>query len=459
MASNLTLPKLIALGFNPKGYYLSYVRDGGDNDGYLKFVDTCVESPYAKFEVEVAPAEGLFNIRSCRNNKYWERTKNISITGNPAEQYWITATASNKEEDQSKESCTLFKFISVDPAMNTFRIVHVQSGCYLCFWGLANPTYDGCVLANYKIYDHQSCDIFQLIDWSSLVILPRFVAFKGDNGMYLCLYNFDGDHPYLQFSADNIMYWNVPCEIFVVTDGTIRIKISCVDKFWRRSSNNWIWADSDDTSISNKDTLFRAVQVDDKTISLINLDNNYFCKRRPDNCGRACLEREIYDVKYDVDDSRVYDKKALILASSSVVNYSPDPTTLDVKLSYIDASSRTWTTDFSLKLDMKATVNLSVPLIYDGGEVEISGEVQSGVVWGEIYTSTRVVEVVHTVVVPAMTKVRVNLVASKGTCDVPFTFTQRDTLYGGKIVVAEICGTFTGSNYYNIIETKEETVE
>ncbi|KAK8665861.1 hypothetical protein V6N13_006018 [Hibiscus sabdariffa] len=386
----------------------------------------------SKFQVEAASADGLFHIRSCQNNKYWERSKNISITGNPAEEYWITATANSKEEDQSKASCTLFKFFSVDPATNSVQILHVQSGCYLCQWALASPTYGGCVLAlaNYQIYDHQGCDSFQLIDWSSLVILPRFVAFKGDNDI--------------------------------------------------DSTNNWIWADSDDTSTNDKDTLYRGVQVDGKTIGLINLGNNYFCKRLTTHVGQTnclnaalptvttegritveepVLRREINDVKYDVDDSRVYDQKSLILATNSVVNSSPEPATLHVKLSYVDTTARTWSTNFSLKLDMKSTVDLSVPLISAGGEVEISDEVQSGVVWGDTYASTKVVQVVHNVVVPAMTKVRVNLVASKGTCDVPFTFTQRDTLYDGTIVQAEINGSYTGSNYYNIIETKEESVE
>ncbi|GMJ01764.1 hypothetical protein HRI_003845600 [Hibiscus trionum] len=163
----LPTPKIISLGFSPKGCYLSYVREGGDIDGYLKFFETNVESPYAKFEVEVDAADNYsFHIRSLQNNKYWERSKNISITGKPAEQYWITATANNKEEDQSKESCTLFKFRYVDPDTNTVRIVHVQSGCYLCLWGLANPTYDGCVLANYQVHDHQGFDVFKLVNWT-----------------------------------------------------------------------------------------------------------------------------------------------------------------------------------------------------------------------------------------------------------------------------------------------------
>ncbi|KAK8571598.1 hypothetical protein V6N12_027678 [Hibiscus sabdariffa] len=90
-------------------------------------------------------------------------------------------------------------------------------------------------------------------------------------------------------------------------------------------------------------------------------------------------------------------------------------------------------------------------LSYVKPKIEVSGEVQTEVEWGETKTSTTVVEVVHKVVVPPMTKVTVNLVATKGTCDVPFTYMQRDTLYDGSIVTSEIeGGTYTGSNYYNI---------
>ncbi|KAK8571608.1 hypothetical protein V6N13_047274 [Hibiscus sabdariffa] len=470
LASDLIVPRFFTLGFNPKGYYLSFVRDGGEMDGCIRFVQTNAESPYTKFEAEAANADGLFHIRSCQNNRYWERNKIPN---------WITATALKKEEDQTKPSCTLFKLISVDAAMNTVRMVHVQSANYLCLWGTGQPATDCCVLSSYNVYDNQGCDVFQLIDWSSFLILPRYVAFKGHNGKYLCLRYQDPNWPYMQFATDDIGDSTVPCEIFVTTDGIVRIKPTCADKFWRRSPN-WIWADSDDTTSNNKDTLFRAVKVDSKTIGLINLGNNYFCKSLTTEGKTDCLNadvpsvtkeaqltveepvltREIYGIKYKLDYSRVYDESVLIVARNSASNFTQESSTLDVKLSYTDTKSSTWKTTFSLKLGMKATMDFSLPLIFEG-KIEVSGEVQSGVEWGETKTSTTVVEVVHKVVVPAMTKVTVNLVATKGTCDVPFTYIQRDTLYDGSIVTSEIeGGTYTGSNYYNIdFVTKAEKLE
>ncbi|KAJ0980944.1 hypothetical protein J5N97_009199 [Dioscorea zingiberensis] len=476
-AFTLDLPRFIVLSSNDRNDYMGYIS-GKEGHGYLAFVETQVVSPYAKFEVERADEDGLVHIRSCQNNKYWVRTKNVSITGNTAEQYWITSTAEKPENDQSKESCTLFKPFTVDAAMNTFRIMHVQSGCYLCLWPLDKPVFSRCVLANYKVFDDQKLDIFKTIDWNSLVILPKYLAFRGDNGQYLCLRQIEG-YPYLQFSTDDIGDPTAAFENVTTQDGTLRIKSSYNNQIWRRSPN-WIWADSsDDTSNNNKDTLFRPVKVDDQTIGLINLGNNYFCKRLTTEGKTSCLNaatpsvvneaklkveepvltRSIDNVKYDLENSRVYDETVLVVARNSATNNTQQDANLDVKLSYTDTRTSTWKTMFSLKLGMKATMDFNLPLIFEG-KIEMSGEVQSGVEWGSTTTTTTVLEVVHKIVVPPMTKVTVDLIATNGKCDVPFTFTQRDTLYNGTTVTTEVQGgTYTGSNYYNIaFQTKEEKI-
>ncbi|KAK8480651.1 hypothetical protein V6N12_031368 [Hibiscus sabdariffa] len=293
----LTLPSFIALRFDPKGYYLSYVREGGSIDGYLKFFETQAESPFSKLQVEAAGADGLFHIRSTQNNKYWERSKNLSITGNPAEQYWITATANNKEEDQSKESCTLFKFISVDPAKNTVRIVHVQSGCYLCLWGLANPTYDGCVLANYQIHDHQGCDIFQLVDLK--LPIPKIMTFGFiPKGSYLSYVREGGSiDGYLKFFETNVEspYAKFEVELAGVDGSYVLLHIRSLqnNKYWERSKNlsitgnpaeqYWITATADnkeDDQSKESCTLFKSIPIDPatKTVRILHLQSGcYLC--------------------------------------------------------------------------------------------------------------------------------------------------------------------------------------
>ncbi|GMJ09864.1 hypothetical protein HRI_004655600 [Hibiscus trionum] len=83
---------------------------------------------------------------------------------------------------------------------------------------------------------------------------------------------------------------------------------------------------------------------------------------------------------------------------------------------------------------------------------------RTGVEWGKVIETTTDLEVVHKVVVPPMTKVTVNLMSTKGLCDVPFTYMQRDTLYNGSSVLTEAQGgTYFGSNYHSMkFETRAE---
>ncbi|XP_022723819.1 uncharacterized protein LOC111280670 [Durio zibethinus] len=147
----LALPSFIVLRSDEKNEYLGFIHENGKSDGYLEFFETQAVSPYAKFEGEIVARTGkdhLVHTRSCQNNKYWVRTKNLSTHETPREGYWIAATANKPDEDQFKES---------------------------------SPG-DRCVLANYKVFNGNSSDIFTIIDWESLLILPKYVAFRGNDG-------------------------------------------------------------------------------------------------------------------------------------------------------------------------------------------------------------------------------------------------------------------------------------
>ncbi|KAB2092163.1 hypothetical protein ES319_A02G010200v1 [Gossypium barbadense] len=406
-------PRFIVIKSHQNNKYLGFDHEKGDyKDGYLKFSETRVASPYAKFEVEIAQRggiDGLVHIRSSQNNKYLV-----------SDETRITATAKKPEEDRSKKSCTLFKLISVDDAANEVQIVHVQSRKYL--WVIRET--------------------------------PNL--------------HIEG-HPYLQFSSGDIGDAGVTMEVFMNNDGSIRIKPAGSNKFWRRSPN-WIWADSDDTTSNNKDTLFRPFKVNDQTIALRNMGNNNYCKslskEGKTNCLNAdvssitkevqllvevpVLERKIYNIKYDLDNCRIYDESKLVIAMNSASNYTRKSESLDLKLSYTDTHTRTWKANVSLKVGTKATMKFGLSKIFEGS-IELSGEIQTGFEWQDTKTVTSVMDVVHKVVVPPMTKVAVNLTAINGTCDVPFTYMQKDTLYNGNVVISEVQGgTYTGSNYYSL---------
>ncbi|MBA0764646.1 hypothetical protein Gotri_013971 [Gossypium trilobum] len=417
----LTLPKFIVLKPSDNNGYLSYIREGENNLGFLKFFETQAVSPYAKFEVEIFDTNGLVHIRSCQNNKYWQRTKIGSIARVPSGQHWITATTRNKEEDQSKETCTLFKFIPVDHATGTVRIVHVQSGFNLCLWLGSDLILNRCLLENYREFDSNGFDIFSSVD---------------------------------SFSANDIGDSTVACEAFVTDDGKVDIKSICARKFWL-ADLKWIWVGYDDPS-NNDGTTFRPVKVDDNIIGLSNLGNKNFCtiltgqnnvewlspavptitKEAKQTVEEPVLTRDIYDVKYDLGNSRVYDETTFIIAKNFASNYTHEPTHMDMKLSYTNIKTSTWKSNFSLKLTVEAKMEFNVPLISQGN-IEMSGEFHSDVKWEETKESKTLVDVVHKIVVPAMTKVTVNPIETK--------------VQGA---------TYTGSNYYSIhFETEETKLE
>ncbi|XP_012480721.1 uncharacterized protein LOC105795568 [Gossypium raimondii] len=470
----MTLPRFIVLKTLCDPTYLGYKHDNGNFNGYAEFTEPTVVSANAKFEVEFAK-DGLVHIRSCTNNKYLERIHNLSITERPNEEYWITITADKPEEDRSKESCTLFKPIVEDFVNQNYRFVHVQSGYYLCLWSLDTSELGRGVLANHNHVAANRDDIFKVIDWETLVILPRYVAFKGNNNRFLRLTEVGGQ-PSLEFSSEDVGGHSVTMKVFYRKDGDIRIKPVCSDRFWRCSQNR-IWVDSDETIVNDKDTHFRAFKVDSKTIALLNVGNDKFCKRYITRVTtdilaatdlsitkeaylrvlEPVLSRTIYNLRYDTENARVYNEKVLVVAQNSATNRTTQANTLDVKLSYSETNTSTWLARFTLDLETKATFQVGVPFIGETG-VEISSKYETGIEWGKTKTMTTDMEVTHQVRVPPMTKVTVYLKMTNGTCDVPFVFTQKDSLYNGFFVTTDVLGnTFTGTNYYNIqYDSKEE---
>ncbi|KAK5841257.1 uncharacterized protein LOC108475101 [Gossypium arboreum] len=468
----MTLPRFIVLKAPDAENYLRYKPRNGTYKGYAEFTATTVVSANAKFEVEFAK-NGLVHIRSCTKNKYLKRTH----TGGPNEGYWITITADQPEEDQSKESCTLFEPILEDSLHGNYRFVHVQSGHYLCLWPLATSELHRGVLANHnRVADNQN-DIFKVIDWESLVILPRYVAFKGNNNKFLRLTEV-GDQPSLEFSGKDVGGDSVTMKVVHRKNGDIRIKTVSSDRVWR-SSPNRVLLDSDETKGDDQNTHFRAFKVDSKTIALRNVGNRLFC-----NCKRdinrettdilaatdpsitketylrvlePVLSRTIYNFRYNTKNARIYKEKVLVVAQNSATNRTTQASTLDVKLSYSMTNTSTWLAHFTLGLETKATFQVGVPFIGETG-VEISLEYETGIEWGKTKTMTTDMTVTHQVRVPPMTKVTVYLKMTNGTCDVPFVFTQKDTLHNGTFVTTDVLGnSFTGTNYYNIqYDSKEE---
>ncbi|CAL9031744.1 unnamed protein product [Prunus brigantina] len=157
-------------------------------------------------------------------------------------------------------------------------------------------------------------------------------------------------------------------------------------KFWRRNSsrddnisNNWIWADSDDTTNRDSNTLFWPIKVETDNVNVIvalrNLGNNNFCKRLTVNKNNdvCCLtadppnnitpkpdaylaveelvmSRTISDLNFRLANAGIYNLKInQIMATREYKNRTEIPASPTISLSYTDKKARpalasTWDT-------------------------------------------------------------------------------------------------------------------
>lgn len=452
------LPRLVVLKSSSNHKCLSLTKDIPlVPAGFMSCNTEQVVNPKAKFEVERASTgTGLVHIRCCYNNKYWVTCQTSR------DNIWIVASADKPEEDQSKSSCTLFEpRFAVGESQVLF--FHVERRRFTSLWKREGTL----ELALYL--GAGSGDVFQVVDWETLVILPPRVAFKSfEDGKYLCS-RWIEKHPYQRFESNlDVGDPLVAKELFVTANGSLRIKDGHYAKFWRRSPN-WIWADASTENMSD-DTLFWPVRIQDNVIALRNLGNNNFCggltTEYKTNCLNAAyrnickesklvveelvLSRNIYNINFRLSDSRIYNEQVIEMDTAVAVNNSPNrDSTISLSFAEKDSRTRSWNSSVSLKLGVNTTLQVnSIPLILDG-KIELSVESTTAYQWGQTTTVEQTREANYAVVVPPLTKMKVSLIASRASCDVPFYYTQRDILTDGRTVTKTMDdGLFTGINAY-----------
>ncbi|KAG5547076.1 hypothetical protein RHGRI_012940 [Rhododendron griersonianum] len=473
----LALPRFAAIQYAKFQTYLRYINEDGGLHGFLQFSGKEIVSPYVKFEIERAKSSagndnGFVNTRCCYNNKYW-----VAMSSSDS---FIIAGADEPNEDQSHWSCTLFKPIRIDGeggsgSTNTsVRFRHVQVRRDLTY-PMYSYSYPACLYAPTRYTSSDRLDVFSIIDWESLLILPKHIALKGDNGLYLSARRIER-HQYLQFASSDNGHPTVGNEVFVTKDGSVRIKNNHFRKFWRRSPN-WIMADSDDTTSHDLDTLFSPIKVGDNVIALRNLGNDNFCKSLTNegktNCLNAAvttisrearlvveklvISRKIDNVKFRLLDAKIYNQNIITMVTKTATNNTQVSNTAKMKLLRKETRSTTWNGSVSKKLGVKTNIQTGIPLIAQG-RFEVSAEFTGNYQWGETVSTENTVEIEHTTTVPPMSKVTVSLLATQGSCDVLFSYTQSDTFMNGERVIYNLDdGVYTGINSFNFIyETKQE---
>ncbi|PRQ29243.1 putative clostridium epsilon toxin ETX/ mosquitocidal toxin MTX2, Agglutinin [Rosa chinensis] len=370
---------------------------------------------------------GLVHIR-CSQNRKFLRTR---IEGD----VYLSPEADEPEEDQSKWSCTLFEpQAAVDGNPDKARLFHVQAKRY------ATVLDDGGVRF-FKLDDGQSDQgIFDITDWQSLVILPKHVAFKANNNLYLQL----GESNQLRFvSTDK----GIPASWFEVsTDGDGMVKIKCYKnnsylRFGGSDYSNWIFADGG--SASKPPTLFLPIKVDTSAAALKCLGNDKFCAlhtyeydytdglNAPDtstsisNLSRWGLEelvlsRRIYNADFDLKNAIIYGETPVTMATANASNNTSAENTVEFKFAYKDGKSSTWKASHSWMIGMSVSASFKIPFI-GGTDVTAQAEYSGSYEWGETITSENTLETTYKATVPANTSITVSLMATKGSCDVPYS--------------------------------------
>ncbi|EEF38867.1 uncharacterized protein LOC8262840 [Ricinus communis] len=457
------LPKSVAIRSEFSRGYAYYMAENEAVRGFIRCEGENILNPYVKIEVETAQIDSKFvHLRFSHTNKYWGR----SGPGFTQDDYWVSATSDQPEEDTSKWSCTLFEPI-FDHGFLFLR--HVQTGGRVRTDGPIGATGPvSRLLLYFRNYDNVPYLDFTFFDLGTLCILPKRVAFRGYNDMYLKA-EWIERHEYLQFSSDDVNEKAAGYEITMMPDGHVRLRSNFFNKFWRRSPN-WIWADSTDTVGSDRDTLFWPVKVNDDTIALRNAGNNRFCSsltaERKTDCLNAAVatitrearlqveelvfERSIFNVRFLMEYARIFDERATVAGWGSAENQSEEAATLSITVGYEDTTSFTFSNSLAITAGVTVGITTGLPRIAEG-KIEISTEVTNTLEWNRTTSETRTASATYLANVPARSRIRIDYVATRGTCNIPFSYTQRDRLShdGSFATTQHVDGVYTGVNYYS----------
>ncbi|KAL8154799.1 uncharacterized protein LOC141708553 [Apium graveolens] len=460
--ASVFLPKFILLKSRFSPNLLGCVKGNPDSiKDYVKFYAERVGMLEAKFEVHrSATGNGMVHIRNCYNNRYL-----VLNDTNDA----VVAKAETTEEDQSKRSCTLFRPTG---NANSTRLINVHLGKNVSFWRTTG-LYEGCLLAQYTSNAADLSDVFNVIDWESLVILPRYVAFQNAN-KFLKSVTYK-KHEHLQFDLnkvdDNpILSTN---EIIQTANSSIHIRSLHFQKYW--NERGWI---RPELVTPDNTTLFEAIKLTDDTIALKTVAVNRFCNRVPNRDNKknylardpssiipesrfkvveAVSSRTISNYQYHLMNARIYNETIDTMSEKVYSNNTSTPELHAYMLQRLQRTTTTWSSSISIRLTATATARIGIPFIKEG-KVTVESEYNGELTWNKTTVDETKTTHSYLKMVPAGKKVTMRMVATNGTCDVPFSYTQRDVLYTGETVVTVMDdGIFTGANFYSYkVESLEE---
>ncbi|KAK9741478.1 hypothetical protein RND81_03G108900 [Saponaria officinalis] len=429
--------------------YLGVITDDTENQNHLAYSTLKLLAPNAKFAVEYS-RDGLVHIRSCATNKYWSRSS--------AEGYWIMANASEPVEDESAWNCTLFR-ADITGSDNNYqaKFYHVQSKTTV---GIPN---DDSLRKVFLCIDPSATEAISIaIDLDTIPILPKYVAFQADNGLFF-------DYSTLGFTTSDNGIESVMNETEITKDGELRIK--------QKGDTGLYWCINSDEMLpipplpAMKDKLLFAVVKlkGNNTIALRHLATDKYC-RRGDGKGNdekvyavassivkeaqfqvveCAFSRTVQVLEFDLDKSRIYNLSPISSDTHTYDNPTDEEQEATMNLSISTTKTSTWNNSVSIGLGVETTFKTGVPFIAEGS-ITVSAETSYSHDFGGTVEEAQEVGDTYTVKVPPMTRVTGRGEATKGTCDVPFSYSQVDHLPDGSIERTTLSdGVYTGVNAYN----------
>ncbi|KAL6135439.1 hypothetical protein ACLB2K_067667 [Fragaria x ananassa] len=420
---SILLPPTIALMPITMDSFLSYSNDSdSETHGFLRFNVHNVTNWLASFQVvSAAIGRGLVHIRSSHNRKFLRRRIEGDLILSPE--------ADEPEEDQSRWSCTLFEpQQSRVGAFPEFRLFHVQSNLYV----------------------------------TGMQDLRGHVAFKGHTGFYLRLGD-DAKHRFISTDRGISECWY---EVDTDRTGSVGIMSRQTNNYWH-DRNGFI--SSIPRQVHPSFTHFWAVKVNSNTVALRSISSNRFCAQTTNALGtdiltaafttlaastrftleELVLSRRIYDTVFDLESATVYGETPIVMATASSTNNSAAEITVQLRLEYTESQSSTWSSRHSWMVGVSLNASFRIPFVGSGGvtaETEFSGSYE----WGTTVTTQTTLESTYTATVPAYSSIMVSMLATRATCDVRFSYHQRDVLYDGRPeIFIKNDGLFTGINSYN----------
>ncbi|XP_050236394.1 uncharacterized protein LOC126686396 [Mercurialis annua] len=452
------------VGIRPQ-YAHNYTPQSGSSTPGVRFSQINVLDPTTKIEFERSGINpNFFHIRSCFLNKYWSFCNATTDD--------VILLSGQKNEDTSHFSCTLFELIFEEQQRIYFirsvfrrRFLHFSLNGGILRLGLRTdtpPTPDP------NNVDTQGCR-FRLMEWDTFVKLPKYVTFRGHNNKFLKANMYS-----ISASADESNNNDTAFEVIETGDGHVELRTSFNGEHWFNSNHHRNFISPFPSQPGPRSsTRFWPVKVSGNVIALRSASNERFCRHLSQghsyvDClnasgtainsdarltvGEPVNARRMYDVRYHMDNARIYGQRAVVAGTGRATNRGREEAMLSVDISFEDRSSYTFTNSRSLTTGISTTITAGFGKIasLEVG-IEISSEQTVSTELGKEVSRTITSGTSYSVPVPPMSTVIVNYVATEGKCDIPFSYTQRDqdSINGTFRYSNNVDGVYTGVNYFH----------